>query len=171
MKVVGIDPGTGVSSPTGLVIFDSESGEIEKYKTIRPKAGAKDANARLRQVTEQIQKEASAYEDVGLICIETFVMRGIGGQTLQRMIGAAIATSPERVPLQEVYNTTVKRIVGGSGKADKRDVAYGVLDWFTAKNDSSAEGIKRLIYEERFDELDAFAIGIAGFLLYTGEVT
>jgi Holliday junction resolvasome RuvABC endonuclease subunit len=167
MRIAAIDPGTGVSSPTGLVIFDSE-GTIELVTTVRPAVTMKDTNQRLRWITSEVLKKVDRYDGVDLICCETFVMRGKGGQTLQRFIGAAIATSPESVPLQEVYNTTVKRLVGGAGNADKRDVAYGVLDWFTAKNDDSAEGIKRLIYEERFDELDAFAIGIAGYELFTG---
>jgi Holliday junction resolvasome RuvABC endonuclease subunit len=163
MRIIGLDPGTGSSSPAGFVDFDSETGVIYDFLTISSKE--RNANDRIRDIAAKISKRVTSEHD--LITVETFYLRGKGGQTLQRFIGAAIyGTAP--VPLQEVYNTTVKRLVGGAGNADKRDVAYGVLDWFTAKNDDSAEGIKRLIYEERFDELDAFAIGIAGYELFTG---
>ncbi len=164
MIIVGIDPGTGVSSPTGLVIFDAD-GKIIFTCTIS--SDAKETNYRLREITAQIQGTIEMFE-VDLICIETFVMRGKGGQTLQRMIGAAIATT-DPVPLQEVYNTTVKRIVGGSGKADKSQVGRGVHQWFAGKSEASAKKIDKLYENAQWDILDAFAIGISGYQLYTEE--
>lgn len=162
---MAIDPGTGVSSPAGFVEFNAE-GRIFTAKTITTKK--KTANERLKEITSQIQEQMTGEAD--LICIENFYLRGLGGQTLQRMIGASIGVSPSKTPIQEVQNTTVKRIVGGTGKADKETVADGVYHWFAERDSESVGIIQRLICDEQWDILDAFAIGIAGYQLYTEEL-
>lgn len=164
-KLVGIDPGTGVSSPTGIAIFDTD-GNIEFTGTIA--CNYKDANKRLRYIADQLKHLTNDYKEIDLVCIETFVMRGKGGQTLQRMIGAAIATVKHETPIQEVFNTTVKRIVGLTGKAGKFEVGNGVLNWFLTKNEKSSNSIVELIADEQWDILDAFAIGISGYQLFIG---
>lgn len=165
-KIVGIDPGTGVSSPTGIAIFDSE-GTIDFKTTIS--CNYKDGNKRLRYISDTLKDLTNNYDGIDLVCIETFVMRGKGGQTLQRMIGAAIATVKHETPIQEVYNTTVKRLVGGTGKADKAQVGEGVYKWFHSKNQDSSLIIRKLYMEDQWDILDAFAIGISGYQLFIGE--
>lgn len=164
LRIIGIDPGTGVKSPTGFVDFDSD-GEIYSAVTIGSKQ--KDTIERIREIAYSIFKRTNGEHD--LICCETFMMRGKGGETLQRMIGATIgATTP--TPVQEVYNTTVKRLIAGIGDGSKSEVAAGVARWFRTKgNEKSIEKINELIRTSEWDLLDAFAIGISGYLLYTEQ--
>lgn len=159
--IIGIDPGTGITSPTGIAIFRS-NGYIEKLATI---SSTKRENLdRLRDVAAGIKREVPNRN--ALLVIETFIMQGKGGQTLQRLIGAVIAAAPEKVKVADVFNTTVKRIVAGNGAAEKIQVAQGVLKWFKTRKDvkrTSVETVTKLISLKQWDILDALAIGIAGY--------
>lgn len=99
-----------------------------------------------------------------LFATEFFVMRGKGGQSLQRLIGAYYAVLPNGFDVIEVQNTAVKMCIGGSGKDDKRAVAEGVYSWFKGKNKESARMVWNAINEEKWDQLDACAIAITGYL-------
>lgn len=165
MIVMGIDPGTGVSSPTGVVAFDAETRLILLSEIINGKKIEKERRARwiasgLAELIDTLS--ADPITKIGLVSIETFVMRGKGGQTLQNLIGALESRIPDDARIQRVFNTTVKRIVAGSGDAEKLEVALGVLAWF---NDIaiSANEVRSMIKFEKWDLTDALAIGIAGY--------
>jgi Holliday junction resolvasome RuvABC endonuclease subunit len=162
--VMGIDPGTGRSSPTGLVVFDPDTLAISMHENLW--ALHEDNDRRIRWLMLQVQESIEVYSqgELSLIAIETFVMYGKGGQTLQNLIGAYVGQVPFDVKIIHPFNTTVKKIVGGSGAADKEQVADGVLRFFLSNRDS-AYVIRELIREEEWDKLDAFAIGIAGWRL------
>ena len=95
-------------------------------------------------------------------------MRGKGGETLQRMIGAYMSQFPYDCPSIHVQNTTVKKVVGGSGKAEKDQVAAGVAAWFSS-NSASASLIKELTLKHEYEILDSLAIGITGYLKWKNE--
>jgi Holliday junction resolvasome RuvABC endonuclease subunit len=158
MIVVGCDPGTGVKSPTGLVSFDSGSKVIFGFTNIRSKS--KTTEGRAKDIAIEVGERVSELKP-GTFCIENFVMRGKGGQTLQRFIGAVLSHLPEGWEIKQPFNTAVKRIVAGDGDADKRGVAEGVHKFFY-RNPKSSKIIEELILNEEWDILDAFAIGIAG---------
>ena len=61
----------------------------------------------------------------------------------------------------EVYNTTVKKNVGGHGRASKQEVAKGVLKFFKKKEHAHTI-IQEFIKTESWNILDAFAIANAG---------
>lgn len=164
MIVIGIDPGTGVSSPMGLGAFNPVRRtpiHVEEFWT-----KWSNVEHRIRDISDNL--EATLLDIVPdeetpvLVCIEYFVMRGKGGETLQRMVGSVMGRLPYNYKLVFVQNTTVKAVVGGSGKADKRGVAEGVLDFF-----GGAEWVRKLIEAESWDILDALAIGIAGWIDHT----
>lgn len=161
---MGIDPGTGRSSPTGLVVFDPETLSISMVENLW--AGHDDNDRRIRWLMLQVQEALESYSqgEIDLVAIETFVMYGKGGQTLQQLIGAYIGQVPFDVKIIHPFNTTVKKIVGGKGDADKEEVANGVCKFF-GSNAESKKQIKDLISAEEWDKLDAFAIGIAGWRL------
>ena len=158
--VIGIDPGTGVKSPLGVVAFDPATKEI----VLVAEGTSKRKPLRLR-----LQDVLVAYQDAlaelapktSTVFIEQFVMQGKGGETLQRLIGATLFLTPEEIEIFEVNNKQVKLCVGGSGSAEKLQVAEGVARYFRS-SPKSREQIKALILAERWDVLDAFAIAITG---------
>lgn len=154
MTIMGIDPGTGLSSPAAMFVYDSNSFRIIHYEKFTSKK--KDATCRIREIALNIADRISYFKP-DLFCIENFVMRGKGGETLQRFIGSLIPFTKEEIPFLQIQNTTVKKVVGGSGKAEKLQVAEGVLEYFTG-----SLTIKKLLEEEQWDILDAAAIAISG---------
>lgn len=164
MRVAGIDPGTGSNSALGLVVFDTETREIAACTEIWADVSKQPTYDRIRSLARQagelfnLPGNASSFT-----FIEYFVMRGKGGETLSRMVGALITKVPEGSSFIEVQNSTVKKLVGGHGAASKELVAEGVLEYF-ADNEESFTLISELIHGENWDALDAFAIAIAGVI-------
>ncbi len=168
MIVIGVDPGTGVSSPTAVVAFNSvtkallmeeivDGGQIEKLR-------------RARWIAQGFADCLEHFKDPEphLVVFENFVMKGPGGQTLQRLLGALEAQVPEHAAIQHVGNTTMKKLVGGHGDSDKEKVAVGVLKWF-ATNAESTRAIKQFIIDKDWDLTDALGIGIAGLMQEVGS--
>jgi Holliday junction resolvasome RuvABC endonuclease subunit len=161
LLVVAIDPGTGVSSPTGLAVFDPYTREILLVANLGSKK--KTSQGRIKDITKQLAAELAPFASTTLVCfVEYFVMRGKGGETLQRMVGGYIAVLPEEMELEEVQNSTVKKTLAGHGAADKRSVAMGVRDWFYG-NKTSSDMINILTSRYEEDIIDALAIGITGW--------
>jgi Holliday junction resolvasome RuvABC endonuclease subunit len=160
--VIGIDPG----STTGIAIFDTDTKDIELaelYEAIHD-----DYDDKIRWLSDAVKECIDDTKNIELICIETFVMRGKGGQQLQKLIGGYISATPDGVPVRHVFNTTVKKLVGGKGNDDKEAVANGVLTYFSS-NVESKRKILKIISKEQWDLTDAFAIGIAGWMQYQNE--
>lgn len=158
MIVLGIDPGTGLNSPAAIFVFDAVTKKIiysDEYSSKK-----KDATSRIREIALKIAQKIGYFRP-DLFCIENFVMRGKGGETLQRFIGSLIPFTLEVVPFIQVQNTTVKKMVGGTGKAEKPEVALGVLNYFEGISD-----IQTLIDNEKWDTLDAAAIAISGYEIW-----
>jgi len=157
-RIVGIDPGLGTRSPTGLAIF-TENGKIERWLELWVSN-----SYTLQEKLAKISMSVAAYINVDdLVCIESTVMRGKGGESLQRLVGAIMAGLPDNEILH-VQNSTVKKVVGGRGDDDKHAVARGVQGWFASYNDGVVpEEILNLESSKSWDVLDAFAIGIAGY--------
>ncbi len=162
MLVVGIDPGTGSSSPTALVAFDPITKRIHAAKLVGH--GSKYSWVRINNISrivgeffKQLEYEASLF----VVC-ENFYMRGKGGETLQRMIGGYVAQLRQLDKWHEVQNTTVKKHLTGTGRATKDQVAESVKAWFASSVDST-KLLKHFSHEENNDIFDAFAIGISGY--------
>lgn len=166
-KVVGIDPGTGLKSPAGLAAFDVETRDILLAEELPARWGKASATLRIASITEQFQEKIFMRFTGAdtLFCVESFVMQGQGGQTLQRMIGAVLSCVPTHCPIEEIQNSTVKKNTAGHGHADKKSVAVVVLDYFIS-NSNAHKLVTRLILDEKWDILDALAIGIAGYERY-----
>jgi Holliday junction resolvasome RuvABC endonuclease subunit len=158
--IVGIDPGTGISSPTGLAIWDEQTKYVYFCGNLSTKT--KKLEHRIKDISDQLealllQLEGKLKGEIVFVCIESFVMRGKGGETLQRLIGSFMGRLKYEYHLEHVQNTSVKLRVAGRGDASKELVAEGVLNHF-----EGADFISTLIKQQEFDILDAFAIGIAG---------
>jgi len=169
--VIGLDPGTGVASPTGCAAFDPDSKEIFFMANVYPARGIKEFHKRIRSIAELCQEFMLAFSEqdykMYTYC-ESFVMRGKGGEMLARLTGALMASVPTHAEFDTVANTTVKKLVGAHGHADKRDVAVGVLAWFS-KNKESVEKVEQAIKAADWDKIDALAIGIAGWMRETRQ--
>lgn len=169
MVVVGIDPGLGVKSPTGFAAIDTSNGEIFHVANIWPKKSEKELHNRIVNLSNSMRHELRVTAP-DLVSFEAFVMRGKSGVSLQRLIGAyfgALPTKEKELDVIEVQNVQIKQFVGGDGGSDKEAVAEGVYDWFVGKNQRSADQVRALIKEEHWDILDALAIAISGYLIYT----
>lgn len=166
--IVCIDPGTGSSSPTGFAVFDP----ITKDVFYAAQIGAKDKELhhRIKKISDIFEATLLQIVDDNpdkniLVCIESFVMRGKGGESLQRLIGSFIGRLPFNVELTHVQNVSVKLILAGHGHADKESVAEGVAAYFQGNQDSS-DLIKKLRRTKEYDVLDSLAIGITGWQKY-----
>lgn len=170
MIVVGIDPSTGSRSSVGFSIIDFTNKEapvivkatefqIPKTVELRP---------RLKHIAALIAKEFRALEEQDapyLIVIETTVMQGVGGQSLQRAIGAIMTISPSTRQFKEVYPMSVKKHVTGIGKSgDKRAIADGLKKFF--KDQTSLETLFQLTASSRWDTLDSIAIALTGWEMH-----
>lgn len=171
--IIGIDPATGISSPLGFVGFDADTGEIiwqeevgTKYKKLEHRI--KDISEYVESYLVNIEQGMDARKDTVTVVLESFVMKGKGGETLQRLIGSIMGRCPYSFNVVHVPNTRMKMLVGGSGKAGKPEVAEGVLDWFQGRNAQSARVIKAAIAQKSWDVLDAFGLAIAAYELEQG---
>lgn len=170
--VIGIDPGSGVSSPTGLTIVEATSKEILLARNVYTKY--KDLPHRIKDISDQIQADIDQFlvnvpkEAIVIVCIESFVMRGKGGETLQRLIGSFLGRIPYHIPVEHIANTRVKLALAGHGHAEKEDVAKGVLTFFKS-NKNACETIIKLTNAKEADILDSLAIGVAGWLQAQGK--
>lgn len=160
--VLAIDPGSGVSSPTGIALFNPVTKDI--IHTTNLYTQYKPTEHRIKDITEQLssllnQLSGETYE----VYIESFVMRGKGGETLQRLIGAFLAAIPFHVKIRFVQNTKVKLAMAQHGHAEKLQVCQGVIDWF-ASNKQSHELLTKLTQRHEYDIMDSLAIGVTGWL-------
>lgn len=145
MLILGIDPGTGKSSPTGIAVV-----EVFKDKLHLIHTGS--VAGTLHEIVDHVA--TFPHEQLRL---ETFVMQGKAGQLLNRLNGA-ILYALRRDESSLIHTMTVKKRIGGTGKADKKQVAKGILkfNWIEdAKNE-----IRSLIREEKWDQTDAIAIAL-----------
>lgn len=164
MIVAACDPGLS-SSATGFVAFDTETLEIIYAVDIR--SDRRELRHKLKDISEMVAGLLLELVNRGKpvhFYIEQFVMRGKGGESLQRLIGAIMSVCPDEVTFDHVQNTTVKLVMAGHGHADKVSVAMATLDYF-AKNKKSHDYIKKLIISKDFDKLDSLAIGVSGWNL------
>lgn len=165
--VIGIDPGTGVNSPMGLAIFDPEAKRLlwaEDFWTEHKKLEHRIKDISERLETRIIEQMALAPDATYYVFIESFVMRGKGGETLQRMIGSVMGRVPYHVELGHVQNSTIKLLIAGHGHASKELVAEGVEKYF--RTDAS---VPKLIAEKAWYKIDAIAIGLTGWLVKFAE--
>lgn len=168
--VIGVDPGTGSKSPLGLSIFNPDTREI--YLAEKVNTDFKKLEHRIKDISDVVEAkllEAELeYEEAEVyVYIESFVMRGKSGETLQRMIGSLMGRVPYTFKLSHVQNTSVKLVLAEHGHADKKAVAEGVCYYFNS-NKAARHLIRDMIEDSRqsnWDILDSLAIGIAGWEL------
>lgn len=153
MIVIGIDPGTGASSPTGYCRFNSKTRAIYQAETATSRRF--DAANRIHDISRQLYDlvNCPSYPPPDIMCIETTFIMGKGNNSYQQMVGGAIASAPKDCRIIFVPNTTMKKVVGGHGGADKVDVANGVYTFF---------GPLPSIFNAEWDITDALAIGMTG---------
>ena len=161
--IIGIDPGTGISSPTGFAILNPD--EKVAIDVVQFTSQNKKHEHRLKEIAEEVGEafrridEAFPQAEV-TVYYETFVMRGKAGENLARLTGAITSRIPNRFASRGIFNTTVKKLVGGHGHADKDVVAIAALNWLYGKG--AALNAAYEMYSP--DEKDAIAIAIAGYL-------
>lgn len=157
--VVGIDPST---HSTGFAAFDPDSHEIIFTRLFT--SNLKDARRRVKEIADQVCEAIEGIDpDLDVyVYSENTVMRGVGGATFQRCIGAIHSRVPKRMHLDEIQNSTVKKMVGGHGQADKLQVAQGLIGCLW-KDNATKTIIECLIKQEAWDVTDALAIGYSGY--------
>lgn len=164
--IIGIDPGTGVSSPTGFTAIDMHTKEILYAGNIT--THRKELAHRIKHISDIFQETlldiAKQYPTSTITCyIEQFVMRGKGGETLQRLVGSLLGRIPYDIGVEYIQNSTVKAVIAGHGQADKMTVSRGLEAHFLT-NAESYGLIKELAIKGEFDIIDSLAIGVTGWL-------
>jgi Holliday junction resolvasome RuvABC endonuclease subunit len=158
--VIGIDP----AAKTGFFAYKHTDRSIQMTELLEaPKKFTYDR--KIKWISDAVADCFAEFkpEEIALVSIETFVMKGKSGQVLQNLIGGIIARVPYEVELVHVSNTTVKRIVGGSCDDDKEAVAWGVKKYFADYSAESEGTIRGLIGKQQWDLTDAGAIAITGW--------
>jgi Holliday junction resolvasome RuvABC endonuclease subunit len=162
---IGIDPGTGRRSKLGIVIVEALSMRIVAVRELA--TSEFDIRTRLRELSMQylsLLKESKIDMSKTVAFIESFVIKGKGGETLQRLVGALMAITPGQVvAFKEVPNLQVKLETAGFGHAEKTEVAMGLLNYFIKHNPESASIVQALMASNNYDALDALAIGLTGW--------
>lgn len=161
---MGIDPGTGSSSPAAIALYNAYSNEVLSIRAFWPDDRKAEPIKRIKTIATQVdniiknlvRRENSILTDCTVAC-EDFVMRGKGGATLQMFRGAILTLFPLDTRIVTVQNTGMKRLVTGTGKADKKQIGEALLNNIP----KNAELIKMLIEAEGWDELDAIGIAYA----------
>lgn len=172
--IIGIDPSSGAASALGICIIDSRNRKILDIDEILPAGKYTSVEVRIRLIANKLKQILSKYYyyESALVATEFTIMKGKGGESLNRAIGAIISS----VPLEKdgwiwknVQNTSVKLLVAGAGNAEKEAVALGTEKFFI-NDPPSIDIIKSLIKLEKWDIMDATAIGITAYLqLLYGE--
>lgn len=166
--VIAIDPGSGSSSACGLAAILPERREIVCTRAFWPLRYQQPAVKRIKDIVEQLDAQLKMLavehpQRTIVVGIESFVMRGKGGETLQRFIGAALSKIAYDWRIVEIQNTTMKKYVGGRGASLKSEVAIGVAKYF-ADNASAAGLVESLMADHEEDVIDALGIGITTIL-------
>lgn len=158
--VIGIDP---ASNSVGFAAIDPDARELLFTSLIvaDPNESSRD---RIRYIAEEISLLLAGIDpDLNaFVFSENSVMRGAGGATFQRAIGAIQSRVPDWMNLEDIQNSTVKKLVGGRGQADKQTVAIGAEYWFPERSESR-EQVRTLRALLQWDVTDAIAIAIAGW--------
>lgn len=162
--ILGVDIGSGVKSATGLAFFDPVGMTFET-KELRPDDKRAPANERLRNLASKFSSLILT-EGFSIIAFESFVMKGKGGETLARLIGALMAATTDE-KIVEIANTKIKQIIGGNGRSEKEEVANGLEAYFMNKNRASADKVRALKIQQAWDSVDALAIAVSAYLLET----
>lgn len=163
--VLGIDPGTGSRSACGVALLDLDAGAVLWTAELYPRDGRAQpgmpVHHRIKLINEQVQELFAQAEDFAsdsdsrvIVGIESFVMRGKGGETLAQFKGAVMSGLPLKTEIKEVQNTTIKKYAGDTGKADKMQVGKGLIERLPV----SAGYIQNLMDNRKWDEIDAIAI-------------
>lgn len=164
MKIVALDQSTGSRSDFGFCVVEMDTMDILVAKAIKIKKDP-DLRKRIKLIAAHIAAEFKLLEQQGVdyaIFIEQYVMMGKGGESLQRLNGALMVVAPSNREMHFINNLQVKKFVTGSGKAEKRDIAMGLLEIFKS-NKNSVDLINNLMVGSNWDALDAIAIGVTGY--------
>lgn len=156
---VGIDPTSGHTSKLGFAVIDIETMTIVDVKAFQaPKTP--DLRARIKYLLLALSAEFKKLEELNQtysIFFESTVMRGKGGESYQRAIGAMIAITPSHRPIYEVNNKSVKAYITGNGNAQKDEIGPALMAFIEDPR------LVDLIVGKRYDELDSIAIALAGY--------
>lgn len=158
---IGIDPGSGKSSPTGFAAIDPDTKTLIFKQNVR--MDCDDFAHRIKGISSEVADLVSSVDpDIEVnVYIESFVMRGKGGEMLARLTGALMACIPYERQIAFVHNTTMKKDIAGHGRAEKEEVANALFIWAEG-NSETQEEITNLTIAREWDILDAIGLAVAG---------
>jgi len=179
--IIAIDQSTGKKSKLGLAVFfpmtATDPPKIFYVAEISADRATDSADRRIQSIARTLDKHLQEFiyksvDEQGLtitaIVFEHFVMRGKGGETLAKMVGACLVLLPPDVQIIYANNNITKQYVAGKGGSEKELVAAGVKDYFSRSQNLSE--IEDLISLHKWDILDALAIGITGYHLQIAPI-
>ena len=160
--VIGIDPGNSVTAIAILKLVDTLFEPIGTHRI--EKCDFIDHPFNRVIMADTLRIIVNRFPD-SVIYIENPILKGAANNYMMKLIGV-IET---RVQIDKrISPSTVKRIIGNHGAAEKDIVAAGVLSRTVG---TSKVTVKKLIEAGRFDETDAMAIAMCGVELTNEEET
>lgn len=162
MIIIGIDPGTRTC---GYSRINYSTRRIYQSEAVH--SHFKDPTNRIIQISKQILDlvDCPGFPPPDYIFLETthFRQNRDVNDMYQRLVGGIIASlgTAGYPQIDFVQNTTMKKLIGGHGKAEKDQVAGGVAKW-AGPVTGSFKIVRELFDSEQWDVTDALAIAIAG---------
>lgn len=159
MIILAIDPGSKTSG-TGVAVLnitDKEKPSVLQTYELLPLQ-----NASFPIIAQGIIWNVMLLIQVfkpDVVVVEEPFLQGLANKRMMKFLGVLeVELSKYDAQLQPVYISprSVKKIVSGSGKAEKHELANCIISMVKNKR-----MIIKLIKEKRFDETDAIAIGLA----------
>lgn len=171
MIILGIDPGTATTGYGVIKIPDDILGreydydiELITYGNIStPKE--KVMQDRLQMIHSELDFVIKKYQPDQMVCEMLF----FGANTKTAiMVGQArgvimLAASQNRLPFQDYTGLTVKLMVAGSGRSDKKQVQEAVRKWLGTNGEKRAQ-FGKMKGGHIDDAIDALAIAICHVL-------
>lgn len=160
--VIGCDPASGASSNTGFSAILVDTKEIICLEEIAPNDRFDTVDERIYTIAQKyanmLELFAACSSEEVLVCFEHFIMKGRGGEVLNRVIGAFLGHT--RFSTHHIATTAVKKYISGTGLGDKEDVVKGLLRYYEGNKDALdlIEGVR-----DNDDITDSLAIAIAGY--------
>lgn len=153
MIVIGIDPGTK-TSPTAFAVLNEKT--VLASVQVAYTKGAKSGKL-LHDVEQQLILLLETYP-VDLVTSEEPFLQGLANKSMNRLLGVIEKCCWEQnVELRYISPMSVKKEIGGTGKADKLDLAKAVKRMV-----SDPDKIDKMIEDEDWDKTDSIAIALTG---------
>ena len=163
---IGIDLGFGVKSATAVSIIDQECVLLHSFQ-VTPGL-LKDEVEKLQYISRNVAHALKKYfgddhkKHQITVTLETCVMQGKSGATMQRLLGAIVAALPQYMEIKYCHNMTLKKKITGSGLADKKQMGEAAIKLAASyKARSTVEVLEKWLDRNDHDLMDSYCLAVS----------